>query len=122
MSGEEEYKVGPGKPPLHTRFGQPGGNPQGMNRETQEKRRANAIKATTIREKLLDAVLARMVGKSDDQIADMVDQALNTMLKDTENRGFGMPTQQIDNTSSDGSMSAPAKIIINGVKPVAGDD
>lgn len=119
---EEEYKVGPGKPPLHTRFGQPGGNPQGMNRETQEKRRANAEKATRIREKLLDGVLARMEGMKPEDVADMVDQALNTMLKDTENRGFGMPKQQIDNTSSDGSMSSPAKIVINGVKPVSEDD
>ena len=117
MSGEEEYKVGPGKPPLHTRFGQPGGNPIACNRATLEKRRENAIKATEIRQKILDSVLARMVGKTDDQIADMVDQALNTMLKDTENRGFGMPTQQIDNTSSDGSMSAPARIVVQGVSP-----
>lgn len=118
---DEEYKVGYGKPPLHTRFGQPGSNPMGVTRENQEKRKENARKATEIRSKLLDAVLLRMENKSPDEIASMLDQALNTMLKDTENRGLGMPKQQTDITSSDGSV-APAKIIVQGVKPKGDKD
>lgn len=113
---DEEYKVGYGKPPLHTRFGQPGSNPMGVTRENQEKRRANAEKATRAREMMLDALLEVMEKATPEQRVEMIDAAKNVMLKDTENRGLGMPKQQIDSTSSDGSV-APAKIIVQGVKP-----
>lgn len=114
----EEDKVGYKSPPKSRQFGQPNGNPSGSTTAMRKRQIENAEKATEIRQRLLDAVLAKLVDADVDDAAAMVDNALNALIKDTENRGLGMPTQQVDNTSSDGSV-APAKIVVQGVKPNA---
>ena len=106
--------VGYKKPPKQYQFGQPGGNIPGVTKEMRRMQIENAEKATRIRQKLLDAVMAKMEELEPADAAAMVDNALNTLIKDTENRGLGMPTQQVDNTSSDGSV-APTKIVVQGV-------
>lgn len=117
----EQDKVGYKSPPKSRQFGQPNGNPSGITSESRQRQIENAEKATEIRMRLLDAVLAKLNDIDIDEAVAMVDNHINTLIKDTENRGLGMPTQQVDTTSSDGSMS-PAKIVINGVKPKGNDD
>lgn len=117
MSEKKDYEIGYGRPPRHYQFGQPGGNKPGESSEMRKRSLANAQKALELRGRILDAALAQSDGKSAEEILELLDAAMNTMLKDSENRGMGMPTQQVDQTSSDGTMSPPAKIVINGVKP-----
>lgn len=118
-----DYKVGHGKPPREYQIGQPLGPKPGITKETRAKQIANATKVTEIRERMLNAILAKMDNAPEDidTILSMIDAHVNKMMADTENRGLGMPTQQVDQTSSDGSMS-PSKIVINGVKPKGNND
>lgn len=48
-----------------------------------------------------------------DKIA-YINKEMNTLVKNAQDRGFGAPTQQIDNTSSDGSASLPSRIVLTG--------
>lgn len=109
-----DYEIGYGKPPKHMQFGQPGAPLPGVTSEMRKMQIENAEKATRIRQLLLDAVLAKAGGMAPEETAAMIDAAMNTLIKDSENRGLGMPTQQVDNTSSDGSQ-APTKIVVQGV-------
>lgn len=120
MSGKE-YKVGHKKPPMEYCFGRPGGNRPGETSEMRKRSIANAAKALEIRERILTAALEHSEGKSPEDILALLDAAMNTMLKDSENRGMGMPTQQVDSVSSDASMT-PARIIVQGVKPSEPDE
>lgn len=119
-----DYKVGHGKPPKEYQIGQPLGPKPGITKETRAKQIANATKVTEIRERMLNAILAKMDSDPDDidTVLSMIDAHVNKMMADTENRGLGMPTQQIDSTSSDGTMSPPAKIVVKGVKPKESED
>lgn len=119
---DKEYKVGNKKPPMEYCFGRPGGNKPGETSEMRKRSIANAAKALELRERILTAALEHSDGKSPAEILELLDAAMNTMLKDSENRGMGMPTQQVDSTSSDGSMSPPARIIVQGVKPSEPDE
>lgn len=117
-----DYEIGYKKPPKHMQFGQPGAPKPGESSEMRKRSLANAQKALELRGRILDAALDQSDGKSPEEILALLDAAMNTMLKDSENRGMGMPTQQVDQTSSDGTMSPPARIIINGVKPKSEDE
>lgn len=66
-----------------------------------------------IRERILRAAEARLVECSTDEVLDQfVEAAMLKLLKDSEDRGLGAPTQKVDNTSSDGSMT-PTTIILS---------
>jgi hypothetical protein len=91
MSDDPSYEVGHGKPPRNRRFGEPEGNLPGRTSEQRKAEIANAEKATII----LDAA-SRM---------DHINAAMLKLLTDSETRGLGAPTQHVDNTSSDGSMT-----------------
>lgn len=122
MAGNEEYKVGYGKPPLHTRFGAENtGNPAGKTAEQKRLEYANAEAAMRIRARALQAVEAKLSESSTDEaIAMLVEAAMLKLLKDSEDRGLGAPVQPLDHTSTDRSMS-PNRIELVAV-PIPTDD
>ena len=91
------------------------GNPGGKTSE----HRANEVKAAELAAKArLDSVQAfanLLQGKATDaeRHALLNSDALR-LLKDSEDRGFGAPTQPVDNTSSDGSARLPTRIVLCG--------
>jgi hypothetical protein len=105
MTGSDQpYKVGKGKPPLHTRF-KPGEvrNPGGKSSEQATLERRNAEAAMRIRERILRAAEAKLTECStDDVLAQFVEAAMLKLLKDSEDRGLGAPVQSINNP--DGSL------------------
>lgn len=115
MMGDEEYRVGPGRPPLHTRFGAgSAANPQGKTSAQKKAEMANAEKAMQIRGMMLDAVVRKLSqsdlseDERDARAIEMVEAAMLKLLKDSEDRGLGSPVQPI--TSPDGSMT-PTTIV-----------
>lgn len=115
-----DYEIGHGRPPKQYQFGQPNGNKPGLTSEARRMQIENAEKSLRITEMLLDGMVDVISNASPEDRMAMIDAAKNALLKDAQNRGLGMPTQQVDQTSSDGSMS-PSKIVINGVKPKASE-
>lgn len=103
-----DYEIGYKRPPKHYQFGQPGGNKPGESSEMRKRSLANAQKALELRGRILDAALAQSDGKTPEEILELLDAAMNTMLKDSENRGMGMPSSSVNLTSDDGSMSPSA--------------
>ena len=105
---DKPYEVGKGKPPKHTRFGQPGANPQGKTSEQKRLEMLNAEAAMRIRARALHAVEAKLNECSAEQAIEMlVEAAMLKLLKDSEDRGLGSPLQPVDHTSTDGSMAFP---------------
>ena len=101
---DKPYEVGKGKPPKHTRFGQPGANPAGKTSEQKRLEMQNAEAAMRIRQRALAAVEAKLGECStDDAIALLVEAAMLKLLKDSEDRGLGAPVQDV--RSGDGSMT-----------------
>lgn len=111
-------EVGYKKPPEHTQW-KPGqsGNPGGKTSEHRKAEIEAAELAAKARLGLVQAFANLVNGSAsdDDRLALLNSDALR-LLKDSEDRGFGAPTQPVDNTSSDGSLR-PAVIRINAVKP-----
>lgn len=81
------------------------GNPGGISSETAKLIRENAEAAARIRARLLKATEASLSERSTEDAMELIEAAMLKLLKDAEDRGLGAPVQQIDNTSSDGSMS-----------------
>ena len=103
MTGKGSYEVGKGKPPVHTQF-KPG-NRAGLGKTSEQKRMEmqNAEAAMRIRARALSAVEAKLNECSTDEAIDMlVEAAMLKLLKDSEDRGLGSPTQSI--TNPDGSL------------------
>lgn len=116
---DKPYKVGKGKPPKHTQFGQPNGNPTGKTSEQKRLEMLNAEAAMRIRARALKAVEAKLVECDTDSAIEMlVEAAMLKLLKDSEDRGLGAPVQP--HTSPDGSIS-PTQIIIKAADE-KGDD
>ena len=111
-----QYEVGYGKPPEHSKF-KPGqsGNPGGKTAE----HRANEVKAAELAAKarlgIVEAFANLVSGTATDaeRHALLNSDALR-LLKDSEDRGFGAPTQPVDSTSSDGSGGLPTRVILVG--------
>jgi len=122
MSEEGSYEVGYGKPPVKRQFGKPEGNPNGKTSEQRKLEIANAEKATRLRSMLLDAATEHMDVLEAQARMDHIDAAFLKLLTDSETRGLGAPTQHVDNTSSDGSMTPPSAFIIEGVAPKKDND
>jgi len=102
--GSKDYEVGKGKPPKHTRFGQPNGNPNGKTSEQKRLEYANAEAAMRIRARALRAVEAKLEESDTDAAIELlVEAAMLKLLKDSEDRGLGSPIQDI--RSGDGSMT-----------------
>lgn len=83
------------------------GNPGGIDQHTRAKMALNARKATDLRTEFLDSLESRIetirVKNEEDgtpelaplQINQMLTSDINTLLRDTENRGYGNPTQPL---------------------------
>lgn len=81
------------------------GNPGGIPRETLRLIRENAQRATRIRSLMLEALekkLTRALEQDDVAAAASIQAEINTFLKDSENRGLGTPTQQVQLTGAEG--------------------
>ena len=110
---DKPYEVGKGKPPKHTRFGQPGANAQGKTSEQKRLEMLNAEAAMRIRARMLEAVERKLMGddlspeEADAAAIEFVEAAMLKLLKDSEDRGLGSPLQPVDHTSTDGSMAFP---------------
>lgn len=115
-----DYEVGHGKPPEHTKWkaGQ-SGNPGGLTAEQAEKRKANRDAAFAIEEKLLKA-LAEDMTENEAQVLGHIRGDVLRLIHTAIERVDGKPTQAVDNTSSDGSMSMPNRVEIVSVD-VGGD-
>lgn len=88
------------------------GNPGGKTIEHRKAEVRAAEAAAKVQADLVEA-LARVVssaGGDGDKLAHIRADVLK-LLKDAQDRGFGAPVQQVDNTSSDGS-AAPSVIKI----------
>jgi len=96
------YEVGKGKPPKHTRFGQPNGNPNGKTSAQKRLEMENAEAAMRIRARLLRATEAKLNELSTDEAMGLIEAAMLKLLKDSEDRGFGAPVQAV--TNPDGSL------------------
>ena len=114
MGEKRTYEVGKGKPPVHTRFGQPGGNPPGKTSEQKRLEMQNAEAAMRIRARLLHATEAKLNELDTDAAMELIEAAMLKLLKDSEDRGLGAPLQAI--TSPDGSIG-PTRIVIEAAKP-----
>jgi len=104
MQRTRDYEVGKGKPPKHAQF-KPGVSPNPGGKTSDQKRLelANAEAAMRIRARALSAVEAKLNECSTDEAIDMiVEAAMLKLLKDSEDRGLGSPTQSI--TNPDGSL------------------
>lgn len=116
-------KVGPGNPPKHTQFkkGQ-SGNPGGMSSEQARLIRENAEAASRIRAKLLKATEETLATADPNAVMESIEAAMLKLLTDSETRGLGAPVQQIDNTSSDGSMTPRTVEFVSPQVKREGDD
>jgi hypothetical protein len=102
----EEYKVGKGKPPKHTRFGQPGGNAPGKTAAQKRLEMENASLATQAKNRMLRALVAMQAEQSTEEVlAAMSGADILRLIKDAEDRAHGTPKQAMDLTSSDGTMT-----------------
>ena len=88
------------------------GNPGGKSSEHRKAEVRAAEAAAKVQADLVEA-LARVVSSAGDDAEklDHIRSDVLKLLKDAQDRGFGAPVQQIDNTSSDGS-AAPSVIKI----------
>lgn len=104
------------KPPEHTKW-KPGqsGNPGGKTSEHRKAEIEAAELAAKVRLGLVSAFANLVHGKaSDEERHALLNSDALRLLKDSEDRGFGAPTQPVDNTSSDGSASLPTRVILVG--------
>jgi hypothetical protein len=103
-------------PSPETRYGGPRGN---VGRKTTEQREAeirNAWIATDIRTKVLDRLNARLADPA--QIDAVLDKMnINSLLKDTEDRGLGAAKASVDVTTNGKDM--PGRIDLNQLSPEA---
>lgn len=108
MKGNEEYKVGKGKPPLHTRI-KPGEvrNPGGKTSAQKRMEMENAERATRIRGRMLEALEGVMNEHPEKEgiVSDLIKAEMLKLIKDSEDRGLGTPKGSVDVSSPDGSMS-----------------
>lgn len=102
----DQYEVGYGKPPKHTQFGAGvSGNPIGKTDTHRKAEIAAAEKAALVSEILVNAVYDAVKDADNDTQREQIRGDVLTLLRNVQDRGFGSPKQQIDQTSSDGSMS-----------------
>lgn len=111
--------VGYKKPPVETQFGAgENANPQGKTSEQRKAEIANAEKATLIRGRLLDAVIA---ATQEGASIMHIEAAMLKLIKDAEDRGLGTAVQSINVESPLGTMT-PKAITRTVVDPKADAD
>lgn len=100
-------------PPEHQFKPGQSGNPGGLTREQIAQRKRNRDAAMAIEEKLLGAVTKDLTER-ESQALDHVRADVLRLIHAAIERHDGKPTQQVDNTSSDGSAVLPSRIILTG--------
>ena len=111
-------EVGYGKPPKHTRFGAPEGNPVGKTSQQRKMEIANAERATRIRGRFLEALEALMLEHPEKEklIEERLTGKVLRLIKESEDRGLGTPKASLDLSNDDGSLN-PTRIVIEAAKP-----
>ena len=100
-----------------TRFGVGNkANPQGKTSSHRKAEIKAAELAAKIQLELLEALDETFASAGSAHKVDQIRNEVLKLLKDSQDRAFGAPTQPVDNTSSDGSMS-PTTVKIVAVKP-----
>jgi len=97
------------------------GNPGGMSSAQARLIRENAEAASRIRAKLLEATEEVLKDANADEVLEKIEAAMLKLLTDSETRGMGAPVQQVDNTSSDGSLK-PSTVVIRAAADDPSDD
>ena len=100
-------EVGYKKPPKHTQFGQPNGNPQGATSEQRKLEIANAERATKIRARMLEALEGVMNEHPEKEkiVEELLKGDTLRLIKEAEDRGLGTPVQSINHESPNGTMT-----------------
>jgi hypothetical protein len=105
-----EYAVGKGKPPKNRQFGQPEGNPRGKTSEQKRLEMENAALAQAAKNRMLRALTAKLAEQSTEEVlAGFTPADLLRLMKDAEDRGFGVAKQQ----EPDGQDDAAPSLTIN---------
>ena len=109
-------EVGYKKPPKHTQFGQPGGNPQGATSVQRKMEIENAERATRIRKRLLESLECVMLENptKENIISEYLKTEVMKLIKESEDRGLGTPKNTVDISSTDGTMTPPSVIRLVG--------
>lgn len=100
------------KPPANRQF-QKGesGNPKGKTSEQRKAEIRNAELATKIRTRLLEAVQATLQDDTSTAAAlERIEGNILKLIKESEDRGLGMPKASVDLTSEDGTMTPRAHL------------
>lgn len=91
------------------------GNPGGKTSKQRKAEIRNAEKATLIRERLLDAIIAATDGGAG---VEHIEASILKLVKDSEDRGLGQPKASVDVSNEDGSLRTvdPAKLSMSARK------
>lgn len=94
---DKPYIVGRGKPPKHTQFGQPGGNPNG---KTSIQKKAEMRASELASELTLDLMTAihdmvKDAGSNQERI-DFIKSDTLRLIQEVQNRAHGTPKQTIE--------------------------
>ena len=81
------------------------GNPAGKTSAQRKAEIAAAEKAALVSEMLVNAVYETVKGADNETAREQIKGDVLTLLRNVQDRAHGSPKQQIDQTSSDGSMS-----------------
>ena len=108
-----DYEVGYGKPPKHTRWvkGGPSPNPGGKTREHRLAEIRAAELAAKVQLDLVEA-LSNAMDESTGNEAKLAQIRADVLklLKDSQDRGFGAPTQPTEISNPDGSLNQGAAV------------
>lgn len=88
-------KVGYGKPPKHTQFGQPGGPASGKTSKQKKAEYKAATIATQLRLEILRELRAKFKEEGSSALAHL-DPVTLKLFSDAENRGLGAPKQTVE--------------------------
>jgi len=99
-------------PPAHSRFKKGDiPNPGGKTSEQRKAEIRNAELATKIRTRLLEAVNATLQEDTSTVAAlERIEGNILKLIKESEDRGLGMPKASVDLTSEDGTMTPRAPL------------
>jgi hypothetical protein len=87
------------------------GNPKGKTSEQRKAEIRNAELATKIRTRLLEAVQATLQEDTSTAAAiERIEGNILKLIKESEDRGLGMPKASVDLTSEDGTMTPRAPL------------
>lgn len=95
------------------------GNPGGINSETHRLIKDSAEKAARLQNLLLDGVLAKVEMLEPEAREAILRSDVNKIIGDALDRQLGRAVQQVDNTSSDGTMTPSVIRIVAAPMPAS---